>query len=157
MRVTYVKTNERIPTDIDLLSGKELKAITRNPEFEFKWKLEREYEIYKLFRTDTGQILGLMSVANSPESVAIHIRLLESGKTNVGTSKELEGIAGCLIAWACRLSFLRGYDGWIKLTAKSELIKHYVSHYGMIQIGQTQTCKIEQDQAYVLIRKYLHD
>jgi hypothetical protein len=55
-----------------------------------------------------------MSVTNSPEAFAVEIRLLESAKSNVGKGKKVDSIAGCLIAWACRLSIKRGYDGWIK-------------------------------------------
>ncbi|MCA6363316.1 MAG: hypothetical protein IM638_09775 [Bacteroidetes bacterium] len=155
MRLIDLATNEFIPGEITLLSAKELKELRGNRAFEFKWREEAKYEIYKLSRTDTAEILGLMSVVNSPESFAVQIRLLETGKPNVGAEKKIDGIAGCLIAWACRLSIKRGFDGWVKLVAKTRLIRHYVTKYRMIQIGKSQVCAIEQDEAISLIYEYL--
>jgi hypothetical protein len=155
MKLIDVATNEFIPGEITLLSPKELKALRGNQEFKFKWSAEAKFETYKLCRTDTGQLLGLMSVTNSPEAFAVEIRLLESAKSNVGKGKKVDGIAGCLIAWACRLSIKRGYDGWIKVVAKTKLIKHYVEKYRMTQIGNSQVCAIQQDESISLIFEYL--
>lgn len=155
MHLRNLKENEKIEARIDLITSKELKSIQRNEEFEFDWNQEKGHEIYKLYRTDTEEILGLMSVVNAPVAVAVEIKLLEVGKTNRGSHKEIDRIAGCLIAWACRLSFQRGYHGWIKLIAKTDLIPHYKKRYGMIQIGGRQTCCIEQEQAIRLIEAFL--
>ncbi|MDQ3110147.1 MAG: hypothetical protein M3R17_09645 [Bacteroidota bacterium] len=158
MLLRNVKTNERIPAGIELLSLKELKSVAKNKEeCKFKWQLEKDYEIYKLFRLDTDEMLGLMSIQYVPHALAIKIRLLESGKSNVGSTKQIDGIAGCLISWACRLSFINGFHGSIYLIAKSELIECYKKKYGMRQLGKTQTCEIEQEQAKKLINEFLSE
>ncbi len=35
------------------------------------------------------------------------------------------GVAGNLVAFACKLSFESGFDGYVAFTAKTELIEHY--------------------------------
>jgi hypothetical protein len=140
---------------IELIQKEDLSKIKSNKGFNFDWQKEKDVEIYKLFNTENDEILGLLSVADRSETLVVEIRLLESVATNVGKNKRVEGVAGCLIAWACRLSFIKGYDGWVMLTAKTALIKYYCEKYGMKQIGKSQVCVIEQDQSYKLIQYYL--
>ena len=140
MYLRNLKTNDPIRAAIESVSPKELKSIVKNKaEFcEFDWGLEKDKEVYKLFRTDTGEVLGLMSILDNSQSHYVEIKLLEVGQSNVGSGKEIEGIAGCLIAWACRLSFVLGHHGWIMLTAKTNLIEHYKKKYGMLQVGNSK-------------------
>ena len=50
--------------------------------------------------------------------------------------KQYENVAGCLIAYCCRLSFEKGYDGFVSLVPKTQLIKHYQKMYGFEQFGR---------------------
>jgi hypothetical protein len=61
---------------------------------------------------------------------AIKIELLEVSSENIGSKKKFDRIAGCLIAWACKISFDRGYEGNMFLVPKSNLITHFSSKYG---------------------------
>lgn len=36
-----------------------------------------------------------------------------------------EGVMGNLVAYACKLSLPRGYNGFVSFTAKTKLIEHY--------------------------------
>jgi hypothetical protein len=65
---------------------------------------------------------------------AIEINSLEVGIDNVGPGKQLDKIAGCLIAYACRESFKRGHEGVVFLSPKSELVPQYESRYKMTYI-----------------------
>lgn len=150
-----VQTREKVSVRIELIQKEDLGKIKSNKGFTFDWQKEKDFELYKLFNIEKDEILGLLSVADRSESLVIEIRLLESVATNVGKNKKVEGVAGFLIAWACRLSFIRGYDGWVMLTAKTALIKYYCGKYGMKQVGNNQVCVIEQDQSYKLIHYYL--
>jgi len=51
--------------------------------------------------------------------------LLESAPFNIGQNKLYEGVAGNLVAHACKVSFQKGFDGFVASTAKTQLIKHY--------------------------------
>jgi hypothetical protein len=50
---------------------------------------------------------------------------LESAKFNKGKSKIYYGIPGNLVAFACKVSMSKGYEGFLAFDAKSALIKHY--------------------------------
>ncbi len=43
----------------------------------------------------------------------------------IGKDKMYFGVPGNLVAFACKLSFDKGYDGYLVFEAKSSLIKHY--------------------------------
>ena len=65
----------------------------------------------------------------------VFIHLIENAPFNKGRGKLYEGVAGNLVAFACRLSFQRGNDGFVSFHAKSKLKDHYIdtlgaSHYG---------------------------
>jgi len=53
------------------------------------------------------------------------MNLLESAPFNIGENKLYEGVAGNLVAYACKVSFQHGFDGYVAFTAKTNLIEHY--------------------------------
>ena len=54
-----------------------------------------------------------MSLVDYPDEYRIHINLIEIGKDNRGKQKEIEHIAGCLIAFACQIAFDKNYFGFV--------------------------------------------
>ena len=61
--------------------------------------------------------------------------LLESAPFNRGKNKVYEGVAGNLVAHACKVSFQHGFEGYVSFTAKTKLIDHYTKTLGAIQFG----------------------
>jgi hypothetical protein len=53
------------------------------------------------------------------------ILTIESSKFNIGKEKIYLGVPGNLIAFACKVSVERCYQGFVAFDAKSALIKHY--------------------------------
>jgi hypothetical protein len=53
------------------------------------------------------------------------MHLIESAKFNKQKDKVYAGVPGNLIAFACKISVDKGYQGFIAFDAKSVLIKHY--------------------------------
>ncbi len=89
-----------------------------------------------------------------PAEYRMEIKLLASARENVGDGKEYEGIAGCLIGFACRESVKRYGDlACVSLMPKTELQEHYRRKYGMIDAGH-QLC-VEGLSLIKLINKYL--
>jgi hypothetical protein len=60
---------------------------------------------------------------------------IENAKFNKGKSKLYLGVAGNLMAFACKVSFEKGYDGYVSFISKSKLITHYEKTLGAIKIG----------------------
>lgn len=50
---------------------------------------------------------------------------MRNAKFNKGKHKLYEGVPGNLVAFACKQSFDKGYDGYVSFDAKTALIKHY--------------------------------
>ena len=100
-------------------------------------------------------ILGLISLIDWPSEYRIHLNLIEVGKSNRGKKKRIEHIAGCLIAFACKKSFQRGYLGFVSLKPKTQLISYYKVQYGFQSYGPLLA--IDQGASKSLVNKYLND
>ncbi|MEM6397165.1 MAG: hypothetical protein AAF741_12520 [Bacteroidota bacterium] len=149
-------TNQNTECEILELSRGDLQKIKRDVEFGFDWSTEKWNDTYKLFAlSDRDKILGLMSLIDRPDEFRIHLNLLEVTKSQQGDKKTLEGIAGCLIAFAASLAIKKGYGGFVSLEPKTQLIEHYQDKYGFRQYGRYLA--IEGAFSISLIDKYLND
>ncbi len=81
------------------------------------------------------------------------MHLLENAPFNVGQTKMYAGVAGNLVAFACKLAFQRGFEGNIAFLAKTKLIQHYEESLGAIHVGG-RIMIIETQAALKLINKY---
>jgi hypothetical protein len=79
--------------------------------------------------------------------------LLESAPFNLGRTKLYEGVAGNLVAYACKVSYQHGFDGYVSFTAKKKLIEHYQQTLNAVPFGG-QLMIINTLAANVLIDKY---
>ena len=109
-------------------------------------------EVYKLTIVNNASILqGLLSI--TIEEDHIYMNLLESSPFNIGKDKLYEGVAGNLVAYACKVSFQKGFDGFVAFTAKTNLIKHYEENLGAFHF-KNQRMIIETESAKKLVKKY---
>lgn len=83
------------------------------------------------------------------------MNLFESAKFNKGKSKLYEGLPGNLVAFACRLSFEKGYDGIVAFIAKTKLIDHYKTSLGATIFHGDQMF-IDTPSSLKLIRHYFN-
>lgn len=156
MKITRKVSDELIAVVIGELTATDIAKIRRNKAFIFDWELEKSTELYKLYlKDDESQILGLLSLKDYPEELRIHINLIEVIKSQVGKTKTLDHIAGCLIAYACALAFSRGYEGFVSLQPKTRLIDLYQNKYGFRQYGRLLA--VEYEISKQLIDKYIGD
>jgi hypothetical protein len=96
-------------------------------------------------------IQGLISITEREDYVYMH--LIESAPFNLGRKKVYVGVPGNLVAFACRLSFHRGFEGYVSFTSKTQLIEHYQNTLGAINVGG-HLMVINTDAALKLIDKY---
>jgi len=109
-------------------------------------------QVYKLTTVDNSNIIqGLASIEDKGDHIFLH--LLESAKFNKGKSKIYLGVPGNLVAFACQLSFDKGYKGFVAFDAKTVLIEHYRETLGAIHMGG-QRMYINDKGAKALIEKY---
>ena len=131
-------SGEKFEACIEVMNPNDFKAVKKDKtRFDsFNWNAYKDKEAYKLRLIREETILGIMALVDHPgEGMnAIEIDLLEVGADNRRENKKLANIAGCLIAFACRESFKRGYDGWVFLIPKTYLLEHYPAKYGFVHV-----------------------
>jgi len=142
-------------TDVHRLTQSDLKQITKKNGWNFNWRSEfvdQSKEVYKLTITDNPDIVqGLISFTINADH--IYMDLLESAPFNLGRNKLYEGVAGNLVAFACKTSYQHGFEGYISFTAKTKLIEHYKKTLNAILFGG-QLMIINSHAADILINKY---
>lgn len=79
--------------------------------------------------------------------------LVESAPFNIGKNKLYEGVAGNLVAYACKVSFQHGFAGFVSFTAKTRLIQHYEKTLGAYHFGGHRMI-IPTAAAEILVDKY---
>ncbi len=148
-------SGDSFQTEISTLKKSDLKNIVKKNGWNFDWKSEFNdltKEVYKLTIINNSDIIqGLLSL--TIESDHIYMNLLESSPFNIGKQKLYEGVAGNLVAYACKVSFQKGYDGFLAFTAKSKLIKHYEETLGAFHF-KNQRMIIDTNAAKFLVTKY---
>ena len=108
--------------------------------------------VYKLTIRDNPSIIqGLVSISENYSYYYLH--LIESAPFNLGKHKLYKGVPGNLFAFKCKLSWDKGYEGFVSFTSKTELIDHYENTLGAIHVGGHKMI-IFPDSAFKLIRKY---
>lgn len=155
--IENVTTKDSFPTEISYLTKADLKSVLKKNGWGFDWKKElsqAEREVYKLTILNNPSIIqGLVSLSIEEDHVYMH--LIESAPFNKGKGKGKVyfGVPGNLVAYACRLSFQRGFDGFVSFHAKTKLITHYKQSLGAFHFGGNLMI-INTESANNLIDKY---
>lgn len=135
--IENVVTGDSFATDISVVTSADLKIITKNNKWQFNWKHEYKQpdrEVFKLTITNNNQVIqGLVSLEIKSDHVYMH--LLESAPFNKGKNKVYAGVPGNLVAFACKLSFQRGFEGNVSFFSKTQLIQHYIDSLGAMHVG----------------------
>jgi hypothetical protein len=63
------------------------------------------------------------------------MHLVENAPFNKGRIKMYAGVAGNLVAFACKLSFQRGHQGNVSFHSKTQLVQHYIDSLGATHVG----------------------
>lgn len=160
MYIQDLKSGEKIEVIIEPVSKKDFAKIKNNPSFNFDWAPYKNGEVYKLRIANEEKIRGLMCIIDHIDgNDAIEIELLEVEDENVGKKKQLDRIAGILIAFACRESIKRGHEGYFFLYAKSNLVIHYHNKYHLQYMGRIgnkgELMTGEEGVSRQLIKEYL--
>ena len=148
-------SGDSFQTEVSTLKSSDLKSISKKTGWNFDWKQEFENfskEVYKLTIINNQEIVqGLLSI--SLEKDHVFMNLLENAPFNIGENKLYEGVAGNLVAYACKISFQKGLEGFVAFTAKSNLIEHYEKTLGAFHF-KNQRMIIDTQSAKFLVTKY---
>lgn len=146
---------DSFPTEVIRLTKTDVKQVTKKIGWSFNWKKELDdntKEVYKLTIINNPSIIqGLLSFTLQPDH--IYMDLLESAPFNRVRNKLYEGVPGNLVAYACKVSFQHGFNGYVSFTAKTKLIEHYTKTLAAIHFGG-HLMIINTVSANALIDKY---
>ena len=147
-------SGDSFATEIIRLTKTDLKLIKKG-DWLFDWRQEfnqKDRQVYKLTIIDNPNVIqGLVSISDRKDH--IYLDLIESTKFNKGKRKLYLGVPGNLVAFCCKKSFDKGYEGYVAFISKTKLIDHYQKTLGATYIGGQQMA-ITSAAAYKLIHKY---
>lgn len=148
-------SGDSFQTEVAWLLATDLKSVTKKAGWNFNWRVElndNANEVYKLTIVNNPTIIqGLISLRIEVDHILMN--LLESAPFNTGEDKLYEGVPGNLVAYACKVSFRHGYDGFVAFTAKTQLITHYEKTLGAYHFGGHKMI-IPTEAAKKLIERY---
>ncbi len=137
--IENVITGDSFATHISLVTTEDLKKIGKKQGWVFNWKNEFKQpnkSVYKLTIASSPNIIqGLISLTPIPNEKHVFMHLIESSIFNRGKNKVYKGVAGNLVAYACKLSFEIGGHGFVSFVSKTKLITHYVQTLGATHFG----------------------
>jgi hypothetical protein len=129
--IEKANSGDSFKTEFLPVTPADLKSLKKS-EWLFNWKAEAKQSdktVYKLIIIDHPAIIqGLISLQDRGDH--IFMPLIESNKFNKGAGKVYFGVSGNLVAFACKLSFDKGYGGYISFESKTKLIGHYQKSLG---------------------------
>lgn len=156
--IVNVVTGDRFETDVMRFTKSDIKSVAKKNGWNFTWGRELKdntKEVYKLTIQGNANIIqGLVSLSVKEDHVAME--LLESAPFNIGENKMYEGVAGNLVAFVCKVSFQRGFEGNVAFLAKTVLVEHYENTIGAEHIGGGRMI-ITTPQAKKLVERYFKE
>ncbi len=152
--IENTSTGEVFDTVIVRMTNNDVNQIKKTA-WQFDWGNEVKdttKEVYKLTTINNPTIIqGLLSIEDKQDHIFMH--LIESAKFNKQKNKVYVGVPGNLVAYACKVSVDKGYQGFLAFDAKSTLIKHYEETLGATHFRGLRMF-IETNAALRLISKY---
>lgn len=130
-------SGDNFATDVLEVIKTDLKNVSKANGWKFDWKDEikqNDRKVYKLtIKGNPTIIQGLASISDYNDHFYLH--LVESAPFNLGQDKLYTGVPGNLFAFACKLSWDKGYEGFVAFQSKTKLIEHYEVSLGATHVG----------------------
>ncbi|MVN79267.1 hypothetical protein GO988_23285 [Hymenobacter sp. HMF4947] len=156
--IELAATGEFYATVLTRLSGTQRRQLQKK-DWLFNWSRELDTarrQVYKLTTVaEPVLIQGLISLEVDTDHVFVY--LVESAAFNKGAQRQYLGVAGNLFAWACRLSFEQGYEGFVAFEAKTALLTHYQQALGAQRMGRGLRMYLATKAATELVSRYFPD
>lgn len=154
-----LNTKNRVWVECEIVLLQKHLVPKKKEGWSFNWaKVFKDHSssIYALIEDKSDKIHGLIQLI-SDDGMLI-MELIELAPFNIGTNKEFENVAGCLIAFGCResLKLKTDYKGFLTFVSKTSLVQLYKTKYLATQTLGTRMY-IDPNSGEKLINKYLVD
>ncbi|MFK7786931.1 MAG: hypothetical protein AB8B56_17550 [Crocinitomicaceae bacterium] len=167
VRILEIDSNELIGGIIQQGNSKEMPSVKDAWQFNFnKHSLPKDKTAFILVKEDTPKIIEGCMIFSMHDTFGPFMDYLEVAPHNKGPEGKYKKVSGCLIAYACGLSFEKGQNedrGILTFEAFSKgeedqkkLEKFYRNKYGAV-MNPFGYMEIHQNQSQFLIEEYLGD
>ena len=165
VKIIRLVDNQTVEAQITKPIRVTLPSITDGWRFNFnKHSKKANLQSYILVCNQTPKVIEGCLIFQLRETVEPYMAYVEIAPHNKGENKRYDKVAGCLIAFACRLRFIHGKDhfkGWLTFDVMEEnkqdeikLMAVYCQKYGALRWGNT-TMVITPETSENLIEKFL--
>jgi hypothetical protein len=169
MNVKILKIEGNVLIDAKISDSKLIKinlpSVAEGWRFNFnKHSKKKNFETYVLISEETSEKIEGCLIFEMKDKIEPYMAYVEIAPHNKGTIKEYDNVAGCLIAYACRLSFTKGegdFTGWLAFDVIEEdkndeikLMAMYSQKYHALRFRET-TMVIPPQGGQKLIDEFL--
>ncbi|REC50253.1 hypothetical protein [Chryseobacterium pennipullorum] len=169
MKIKIIKVEDNEFVEGEIIEARKLNvvlpSITDGWRFNFKkHSKNKDAQVFVLIIDGNNRIEGCL-IFEMKDKVEPYMAFIEVAPHNRGDKKEFESIAGCLIAYACKLSFVYGkkwYTGWLAFDVQEEteestlqLMAIYSKKYRAQRFADTTIMLISPEDGEWLINEYL--
>lgn len=154
--LTDSRTGEAVKTEYRQFKAEELKGL-KKAGWNFDWEkpIQNGYDVFGLTLPGETEPQALVAFKINKKDLFADLDLLETAPHNYGSEGLYRTTAPRLVAMVAKESFEQDCDGYIKLTAKTNLLEYYSKALGAVQMGATQDMIIDTRASLELINKYL--
>ncbi|GAA4203289.1 hypothetical protein GCM10022289_19290 [Pedobacter jeongneungensis] len=168
IKIIVLATNEQADALIKEGSLAQMPSLQDGWRFDFHKQLKylKDATAYVLVREDTPDVIEGCMIFQLLDKKKPYMAFLEVAPHNKGDEKKHDHVAGCLIAYAFKLSLMRGvgdYKGMLYFEVGEErkedevkLMHLYSSRYRAMRLGTTNMMVIFDENGELLIERYLN-
>jgi|TARA_R100000501_G_C2626250_1_gene119919 hypothetical protein len=165
VKIIEVETKAEIKSKISLVkkNKSKLPSMTDGWRFNFsKHSKVKDYKTYILTTENTPEIIEGSLIINTNTPHQAYMAYVEIAPHNKGNTKKYDRVAGCLIAFACRQSFINDKEGYLAFDVLEEkkedeikLMKLYSQKYRAVRLNDSTTMIILPNGSEKLINEFL--
>jgi len=122
VKILELKTNSEVKSKISLVTKNKSKLPSINDGWRFNFNKHskgKDYETYILTTLITPDRIEGCLIINTKLS-EVYMAFVEVAPHNRGNDKVYDNVAGCLIAFACRQSFINDKEGYMAFDVLEE-------------------------------------
>lgn len=171
MNVKLRKVEGNVLVDAKISDAKLVKVAL--PDFNDGWRFNfskhskrKNFKTFIIYSEEATEIIEGCLIFEMKDKIEPYMAYIELATHNKGEIKKFDFVAGCLIAFACRLSFKYGkndYQGYLAFDVlegnkenEVKLMSMYSTKYNAFKISET-TMLIPPMQGKKLIDKFLNN
>lgn len=165
VKILEVDTKSEIKSIISLVTKNKAQLPSINDGWRFNFRkhsTSKDYETYVLITEKTPEIIEGCLIINTKTPFQVYMAFVEVAPHNRGNNKKYDRVAGCLIAFACRQSFINDKEGYLAFDVLEEkkenelrLMKLYSQKYNAVRLDNSTTMIILPEESEKLINEFL--